>query len=329
MAAQLSPIASVADPAKKIIRQRGVVERVLLVARRHELAVIGAIILSAVLIATVAAPLLSGYDPTKIAIRSRLQPPGASHLFGTDELGRDVFTRVLYGGRPVLVAAAFSVAFALLIGGAIGVIGGYRGGLLDSVLMRLMDVMLSFPAILLAILVVAGLGAGLTNIVIAVAFSLIPAFARLSRSVVLRLRHNDYVLAAQALGAPEHGIITRHILPNLLPIMLVQATAMAATAIATASALSFLGLGVAPPTPDWGVMVSDGQRLVLDAPHVPFFPGLVIALTVMSINFVGDGPTRCARPDDARAELIRDWGLGAGDWAGSLQSAICNRQSRN
>ena len=289
MAARLSPIASTTNPPKASIRPRSVVGRVLLVARRHELAMIGAIILGAVLFATVAAPLISGYDPAKLAIRSRLQPPSASHLFGTDELGRDVFTRVLYGGRPVLVAAAFSVALALLVGGAIGVIGGYRGGLLDSLLMRLMDVMLSFPAILLAILIVAGLGAGLTNIVIAVAFSLIPAFARLSRSVVMQLRHNDYVLAAQALGAPEHAIIARHILPNLLPIMLVQATAMAATAIATASALSFLGLGVAPPTPDWGVMVSDGQRLVLDAPHVPFFPGLVIALTVMCINFVGDG----------------------------------------
>lgn len=266
----------------------GWLRRVLLLAQRDTLGCIGLLFLVSVLLCTTFAPVLTSYDPITPNIRERLAQPGPGHPFGTDELGRDVFARVLYGARPILVTGFVSVVVALVIGAAIGTLSGYIGGLADTILMRLMDIVLSFPAILFAILVVAALGAGLVNMIIAIAFSLVPVFARLTRSFVLSLNHQDYVLAARTLGCGDGGIIRRHLLPNMLPLLLVQTTALLATTFSTSAALSFLGLGVAPPTPDWGMMVSDGQRLVFDAPHVPFFPGLMIALTVMSVNFIGD-----------------------------------------
>ena len=155
--------------------------------------------------------------------------------------------------------------------------------------MRLMDIMLSFPSILLAILIVATLGVGQLNVTVAIGFSMAPIFARLVRSVVLTLVHEDYVLAARSLGASDGHIVWRHIVPNMMPPIIVQASAMLAVAIGTASALNFIGLGVAPGTPDWGMMVAEGQRLIFDAPHVPLFPGLVITITVLSVNYMGDG----------------------------------------
>lgn len=249
----------------------------------------GAIVLLAVVAGAVFAPLLTPYEPLVNDIPQRLRPPSLAHPFGTDHFGRDVLTRVLYGARPILAAGFLSVCIAAALGVTIGMVGAYRGGILDDLLMRMMDVVLSFPAILLAILVVASLGAGLLNSVIAIAFAMLPLFARLARSIVLVLVQRDYVLAARCLGMPDHRILRKHILPNMLPPVLVQATAMLAVAFSTSAALNFLGLGVEPPTPDWGLMISEGQRLVFSAPHVPFFPGLAISLTVLSVNFIGDG----------------------------------------
>ncbi|MCB0158202.1 MAG: ABC transporter permease, partial [Caldilineaceae bacterium] len=232
---------------------------------------------------------LTSHDPTAIDIPARLQPPSFAFPFGTDEFGRDILTRVLYGGRPVLVVSGLSVLAATFIGTILGMIAGYFGGRIDNLLMRLIDVMLSFPAILLAILIVAVLGTGVANAVIAITFSLIPTFGRLARAVAMSLAQDQYVLAARAIGAHDTRILVRHVVPNLLPVIIVQATAMLAIAIAYASALSFLGLGVEPPTPDWGLMVSEGQRLIFDAIWVPLFPGLAITLTVLSVNFLGDG----------------------------------------
>lgn len=257
--------------------------------RKYELAAVGAVFFALVLLAAVAAPWLTPYDPIKQDIPARLLRPSLDHLFGTDEFGRDLLTRVLYGSRPVLLTGVASVLAALLLGMVIGVLAAYRGGWVDNLLMRLMDIMLSFPAILLAILIVAALGTGLINTIIAVAFSMIPTFARLVRAIVLTLRHEGYVTAAHATGATEWRIVTRHIFPNMISPVIVQATAMLAIAISYAAALSFLGLGVEPPTPDWGQMVSDGQRLIFDAIYIPFFPGLAITLTVLSVNFLGDG----------------------------------------
>jgi peptide/nickel transport system permease protein len=257
--------------------------------RKYELALVGGVVFGLLMLATLLAPWITGYDPIKQDIPARLQTPSLNHLFGTDEFGRDLLTRVLYGGRPVLVTGFLSVLAALVVGVLIGTLAAYRGGWVDDLLMRLMDIMLSFPAILLAILIVAALGAGLVNTILAVAFSMIPSFARLVRSIVLVLVHEPYVSAARAVGAAEWRMVARHIFPNMIPPIVVQATAMLAIAISYAAALSFLGLGVEPPTPDWGQMVSDGQRLIFDAIHIPFFPGLAITLAVLSVNFIGDG----------------------------------------
>jgi peptide/nickel transport system permease protein len=281
-----APIAA-SPPAPRVAV--GSLARLARLWRGNELALAGAAFLALVVLGALLAPLLSPHSPTQPNIRERLQPPGGAYPLGTDELGRDILTRILYGARPILATGAASVALALAIGTAAGVLAGYRGGRLDNLLMRLMDIVLSFPAILLAILVVAALGAGLVNLVLAITFSMIPVFARLARSIVLTIVQQDYVLAARALGLPDHVVVRGHVLPNMLAPLLVQATSMLATAFATSAALSFIGLGVEPPAPDWGLMVAEGQRLVFDAPHVPFFPGLVIALTVMSVNFIGDG----------------------------------------
>lgn len=257
--------------------------------RKNEVVTLAGLFFGLVLLSSIFAPWIAPYDPVKVDIPSRLIAPSAEHWFGTDEFGRDLLSRVIYGGRPVLVTGVLSVVSALIVGTVIGTLAGYRGGWLDELLMRVMDIMLSFPAILLAILIVAALGVGLTNTVIAVSFSMVPTFARLARSIVLTLIHEQYVLASQCVGARERGILLRHILPNMSPPLIVQATAMLAIAISYASALSFLGLGVEPPTPDWGLMVSEGQRLIFDAIWIPFFPGLAITLTVLSVNYLGDG----------------------------------------
>ncbi len=257
--------------------------------RQNEWTLLGGGFLLFVIVVSVAAPWIAPHDPVKIDIPQRLQSPSLAHPFGTDEFGRDLLTRVLYGGRPVLLTGLLSVLAAMAAGTAIGVIAGYVGGGVDNLLMRLIDVMLSFPAVLLAILIVASLGTGVANAIIAITFSLIPTFARVARALTLSLAVDQFVLAARAVGATHTRIIGRHILPNLLAPLIVQATAMLAIAIAFASALSFLGLGVEPPTPDWGLMVSEGQRLIYDALWVPFFPGLAITLTVLAVNFLGDG----------------------------------------
>lgn len=270
-------------------RAAGPLARLNRLRRSYELALLGGVFFVFVLLVTVFAPLLTPYGAETMEVRNRFQPPSLAHPFGTDDFGRDVLARVLYGGRTVLLTGFASVLAAMSVGIVIGKLSAYRGGRLDDLLMRLMDVMLSFPAVLLAILIVASLGTGLVNAIIAITFSMIPVFARLVRSIVMTLVREDYVTAARSLGAADFWLIRSHIFPNMIPPVIVQASAMLAIAISTSTALNFLGLGVARPTPDWGLMVSDGQRLLFDAPHVPFFPGLVIALTVLSVNFIGDG----------------------------------------
>ena len=257
--------------------------------RRYDIALVGSGLFVFILLLTIFASALAPYDPMARNIKSRFAPPSLDYVFGTDQLGRDVFSRVLHGGRPILGASFTAVASALAAGMVIGVAAGYHGGRLDTALMRLMDVMLSFPSILLAILIVATLGVGLLNVTVAIGFSMAPVFARLARSIVITLVYEEYVAAARSLGASDRHIIWKHILPNMMPPIIVQASAMLAVAIGAASALNFIGLGVEPGTPDWGMMVAEGQRLIFDAPHVPLFPGLVITITVLSVNFMGDG----------------------------------------
>ncbi|MEM7735387.1 MAG: ABC transporter permease [Deinococcota bacterium] len=269
--------------------QRHISTRLATWVRRYNIALVAGFIFTSIVICTLAAPLLTPYDPSEMVLVNRFQPPSLAHPFGTDDFGRDVLSRVLYGGRTILLTGFSSVIISLTVGGSIGLVAAYWGSLTDDILMRVMDIVLSFPSVLLAILIVAALGPGLSNALIAITASMIPVFARLTRSIVVSLVQEEYVLAARALGAPTNRILAAHILPNMLPPMIVQASAMLAVAIGTSTALNFLGLGVEPPIPDWGLMVSDGQRLIFDAPHVPFFPGIVITITVLSVNFIGDG----------------------------------------
>lgn len=256
---------------------------------RYRMAVLGGVIFISAVFLGLLAPYISPYDPFEQNVPERLQSPSLTHPMGTDDFGRDVFSRIIWGARPLLLASSSAVLLALLVGGALGLVAGYWGGRLDDIVMRLMDVILSYPLMLLAILVVATLGPGLLNSIYAIAFSQIPVFARLVRSIVLSIVKREYILAAKAVGSGDMRITVRHVLPNLLGPTIVHATATLAIAIGYMSALSFLGLGVQPPTADWGVMVSDGRRLIYSHPLMPFFPGAAITITVVGLNFMGDG----------------------------------------
>jgi peptide/nickel transport system permease protein len=279
---------SLVTPLKRGADQPAWLQMLRHAARRSPVGVVSLCILCIILLSTVFADVISPRSPQETSMAARFASPSAEYVFGADNLGRDVYARVLYGGRPILLTGFASVFIALGIGLAIGTIAGYRGGWVDNLLMRLMDVMLSFPSVLLAILIVATLGRGLSNLIIAIGFAMVPVFARLVRSVVLSLLHEEYVTAARSLGAVDGQIIRWHLLPNIIAPIIVQASGLLAVAISTAAALNYIGLGIQPPDPDWGVMVADGQKMLYDAPHVPLYPGIAITLTVLSINFVGD-----------------------------------------
>jgi peptide/nickel transport system permease protein len=257
--------------------------------RRNRLALFGAAVLASFAVVALLAPWLAPYSPTAQNLPASLQPPGPVHLLGTDEFGRDILSRLIYGTRVSLLVGVFSVAIALAAGGFLGMLAGYYGGWLDNALMRVMDVMLALPTILLAIVIVTSLGPGLTNVMLAVGISLIPNFARVAKAAVLGVRELEYVEAAKASGAGDLRIIFRHILPNSLAPIIVQGTLSVAGAILSAAALSFIGLGAQPPTPEWGSMLSSGRAFLRDAPHVTTFPGLAILLTVLALNLFGDG----------------------------------------
>jgi peptide/nickel transport system permease protein len=218
-----------------------------------------------------------------------LTPPNREFLLGTDSLGRDVFSRIVYGSRVSLMTGTVAVTIALTVGTIIGLFAGYLGGMIDDVLMRGIDVLLAFPGLLLAIGVVAVLGPGLTNAMIAIGIARVPSFARVVRGVTLALRELDFVHASLAAGARTGRIMIRHILPNTLSSLIVLTTVNLGTALLAASSLSFLGLGAQPPTPEWGAMLSDGRLFLLVAPHVATFPGVAIALMVLGFNLLGDG----------------------------------------
>jgi ABC-type dipeptide/oligopeptide/nickel transport system permease subunit len=257
--------------------------------REHRPAVIGGVILCLFLIVAIAAPILSPDDPYRQDLYDRLAPPSASHPFGTDDFGRDLLSRVIYGGRISLWIGIVSVSIALIGGTCLGVIAGYWGGTIEDIIMRSMDLMLAFPSILLAVVVVAVLGPSLTNAMIAVGIVVIPQYARLVRASVLTIREREYVLAAHAVGAGDWRIIRRSILPNCIAPLIVQSTLGMATAILDAAGLSFLGLGAQPPTPEWGAMLSEGREVIVKSPWVLMFPGGAIFLTVLGFNLLGDG----------------------------------------
>ncbi|WP_313959701.1 MULTISPECIES: ABC transporter permease [Bacillaceae] len=257
---------------------------------QNKLAVAGGIFTLLLILMAVFAPVAAPYNPGEQDYAKFLQSPNSENLLGTDELGRDIFSRIIYGARVSIQAGIISVGIALLIGIPIGLFSGYYRGVLDEfVVMRFTDALLSFPPLVLALSLAAVLGAGLQNAMIAIGIIFTPNFIRLVRGEVLSQREREYVTAAKASGISDFKIIFKHILPNCMPPILVQATLSIAAAIISEASLSYLGLGTQPPTPSWGAMLSMGQGYLGDAPWISLFPGLFIFLTVLSINLFGDG----------------------------------------
>lgn len=256
---------------------------------RTPLAMAGAVIIAAYLVTAVAAPVFAPDDPFVMHSGSLLAPPGGAHPFGTDQFGRDLLARLLYGARSSLAVAFGSVALALAAGGLTGLFAGYRGGALDNILMRAMDVIFAFPAVLLAIAIMAVLGAAVQNVILAIGIVYTPQFARVVRASTIETRGLEYVDAAGALGAGTRRILARHILPNIMAPLIVQTSLSLSFAILTESALSFLGLGTQPPTPSWGNMLAEARRFMVIAPWTAITPGAAIALIVLGFNLLGDG----------------------------------------
>jgi peptide/nickel transport system permease protein len=256
---------------------------------RNRSALVGGTVLLLIVLIALAAPLIAPYDPIKTNQRLSLTPPSPAHLMGTDRFGRDIFSRVIWAGQASLPIGLVSVAIGLLFGVSLGLLAGFYGGWFDSVSMRFVDLLLAFPGILLALAIIAILGGSLTNLMIAVGIASIPDYVRITRGSVLSVREREYVLAARVVGARGPWIMLRHILPNTVAPLIVLATLGTAAAIITGAALSFLGLGVKPPTPEWGNMLAEGREFLQHAPWVAFFPGIAIMLTVLSINLLGDG----------------------------------------
>ncbi len=255
---------------------------------RDRIATAAGVLLLLIVLSAIFAPVLTTYDPEQAQSGARLNAPSSENWLGTDELGRDLLSRILYGGRISLTIGFLAVGLGLAIGGTLGMVAAYFRKL-DSLIMRLMDILLSLPGILLAIAIVAALGPGVYEVMIAVGIGSIPVFARVTRSSVLSVQSETYIEAARSAGANDARIILRHILPNSFAPVLVYATLQLATAILSASILSFLGLGPQPPTPEWGAMVAAGRRYMTDTPHVVLVPGMAIFVVILCFNLLGDG----------------------------------------
>ena len=259
--------------------------------RKNKLAVIGMIIFIAMLLVAVFADVIVDYEQDVVRQDSkiRLQAPSSEHWFGTDNYGRDIFARIIYGGRISIFIGLTTIAVSLIGGGLVGAIAGYYGGRLDNLLMRITDMFLAIPPILLAIAVIAAVGSGIMNLIIALCVSGMPGYARLFRATVLTLRSEEYIEASKAVGAKDRWIISRHIVPNAIGPIIVQATLGIANTIIAAASLSFVGLGIQPPAPEWGAMLSEGKEFMRYSPHTVIFPGIAIIITVLALNLLGDG----------------------------------------
>lgn len=249
-----------------------------------------AIILLEIVMA-LSAGMIADYDTVVIKqnIVERLQTPSGSHWLGTDEFGRDILARMVHGSRVSLTVGLIAVGIALVCGGFLGAISGYYGGHIDNVIMRAMDILLAVPSILLAIAIVAALGSNMPNLMLSIGISSIPGYARIVRASVMTVKDQEYIEAARAIGARTPAIIIDHIIPNSLAPVIVQSTLGVANAILATSALSFIGLGIQPPSPEWGSMLAGGKTYLRDAWHITFFPGLAIMITILSLNLLGDG----------------------------------------
>ncbi len=267
---------------------------------RHRSAQVGFAILGFMILVAIFAPILAPYDPIEVLkdVKPRAKPcihllgcpiETPQHIFGVDGNRRDMFSRIIYGSRLSLEIGISTVSFAIIIGIFLGSIAGFIGGMLDNIIMRLMDVLLAFPSLMLSIAIVAVLGPGLINALLAIAIVSIPVYARLIRASILQVKEQDFISASRALGASPLGLLAAHVLPNALTPIIVQATLGIASAILDAAALSFLGLGAPPPTPEWGLMLGEERNSIFNAPHLVFIPGIAIMLTVLAFNLIGDG----------------------------------------
>lgn len=257
--------------------------------KKNHLAVFGMILIAIMILLCVLSPIIAPYHYDEQNYYETFQGPSLQHLCGTDNLGRDIFSRLLFGGRVSLSIGLISVGIGLLVGGTIGALAGYYGGKLDNFLMRLIDILMAIPSIVLAISICAALGPGLINTMIAVGISTIPNYARILRSSILSIKQQEYVEAARAIGASNERIITKHIVPNSMSGIIVQASMGVGRAIISAASMSFVGLGIQPPNPEWGAMLSAGRTYFRDQPHMVLFPGIAIFLAVLSMNLIGDG----------------------------------------
>lgn len=250
------------------------------------------------LAAALFAPLLTSYQPTVADMKNAFLPPSAEHFFGTDKLGRDCFARVLYGARNSLASVLLLVALVFTVGTALGVVSGYLGGKADAVIMRLADIFISFPGVLLAIAIAGIIGGSMVNAIIALTCATWPKYARLSRSLVLKMKQNEYIAAAYVNGGTPLGILTRHILPNILPLLVITAAADIGALMLELAGLSFLGFGTQPPAPEWGAMISEGRQHLQTAPWLMLFPGLAIFISVVIFNLWGDALRDVLDPRD-------------------------------
>ena len=264
-------------------------KRIMKQMKKNKMAMLGLIIFLIELILLVLAPVIIPYDYTAMDIMAIQQGPSAQHWFGTDELGRDIFSRILYGGRYSVTMGLISVAISTTVGMSIGAIAGYFGGQVDNVIMRVLDVIQSLPAMLLTIVISAALGSGYFNTILALSVNGLPASARMLRAQMMKVRDSEYIEAAVSINCSRFRIITSHLIPNSLSANIVQATMAVANMIVMAASLSFIGLGVQPPTPEWGAMLSGARQFIRQCPHMVIAPGIAIAITILALNLLGDG----------------------------------------
>ena len=256
---------------------------------KNKRAMVGLWMVVVFVIVALFAPWIAPYDPIEQNMEKMLEPPSVEHPFGTDEFGRDILSRILYGAQISLMIGIVGVFIAVVLGVTLGTISGYFGGFLDSLIMRIMDIFMAFPSFLLALAIVSVLGPGMTNVMIAIGIFAVPNFARISRSAVIAVKNKEFIEAAEAMGATHLRIIFKHVIPNSIAPIIVLSTMRIATAILTAAGLSFLGMGAQPPTPEWGAMLSTGREYLRASPHVSTIPGLAIMFMVLSFNMLGDG----------------------------------------
>jgi len=259
--------------------------------RKNKLAILGFLLLMLMIIIALSADLIADYDKIVIGqnIGARLQPPSSAHWFGTDHFGRDIFARIVHGSRISLSLGIFAMAIAVTIGAIIGAVSGYYGGKVDNIIMRFMDVLLAIPPILMSISIVAALGQNIVNLLIALSIAYVPVFARVIRSSILSVKGQEFIEAAKACGTSDARIIFKHIIPNAIGPIIVQATLAMGSTILIISSLSFMGLGIKPPAPEWGTMLYEGRDFIRQAPYLILFPGGAITIAVISLNLLGDG----------------------------------------